>query len=129
MRLVKEGRIVTDHFVRVPDDASVPTNAAVIVSHGRLLADPAALLREAPTGVIWPNDRKVAELAPCLGGLALVGLVFPVFKDGRAFSQARLLREQYGFAGELRERPGELFIDTVKRLGVAPFKERVYASR
>jgi sulfite reductase (NADPH) hemoprotein beta-component len=30
---------------------------------------------------------------------------------------------------ELRERPGELFIDTVKRLGVAPFKERVYASR
>jgi sulfite reductase (NADPH) hemoprotein beta-component len=30
---------------------------------------------------------------------------------------------------ELRERPGELFIDTVKRLGVAPFKERVYAAR
>ena len=30
---------------------------------------------------------------------------------------------------ELRERPDELFIDTVKRLGVAPFKERVYAAR
>ena len=102
MRLVKEGRIVTDRFVRVPDDVSIPRDAAVIVSHGRVLADPAALLREAPTGVIWPNDRKVAELAPYLGGLALVGLVFPVFKDGRAFSQARLLREQYGFAGELR---------------------------
>jgi uncharacterized protein (DUF934 family) len=103
MRLVKEGRIVTDRFVRVPDDAPITADAAVIVSHGRLLADPSALLRRAaPTGVIWPNDRKVAELAPHLGGLALVGLVFPVFKDGRAFSQARLLREQYGFAGELR---------------------------
>jgi sulfite reductase (NADPH) hemoprotein beta-component len=30
---------------------------------------------------------------------------------------------------ELRERPEELFIDTVKRLGVEPFKERVYAAR
>ena len=30
---------------------------------------------------------------------------------------------------ELRERPDELFIDTVKRIGVEPFKERVYAAR
>ena len=29
----------------------------------------------------------------------------------------------------LRERPDELFIDTFKRLGVEPFKERVYATR
>ena len=103
MRLVRNGRIVADDFVRVPDGAPVPEDAAAIVSHTRLLAEPADLLwRRAPTGVIWPNDRKVAELAPYLDRLALVGLVFPVFKDGRAFSQARLLREQYGFAGELR---------------------------
>jgi sulfite reductase (NADPH) hemoprotein beta-component len=30
---------------------------------------------------------------------------------------------------ELRERPNELFVETVKRLGVEPFKERVYATR
>jgi sulfite reductase (NADPH) hemoprotein beta-component len=30
---------------------------------------------------------------------------------------------------ELRERPGELFIDTVARVGVDPFKERVHATR
>ena len=29
----------------------------------------------------------------------------------------------------LRDRPEELFVDTVKRLGVEPFKERVYATR
>ena len=29
----------------------------------------------------------------------------------------------------LRARPDELFVDTVKRLGVTPFKERVYATR
>ena len=44
----------------------------------------------------------MAELAPHLDRLALVALVFPVFRDGRAFSQARLLRERYGFRGELR---------------------------
>jgi sulfite reductase (NADPH) hemoprotein beta-component len=30
---------------------------------------------------------------------------------------------------ELRQRPDELFIDTIRRLGVEPFKERVYATR
>src|SRR5262245_35947589 len=102
MRLVKQGRIVEDRFVRWLDDRPVPEGAAVIVPHGRLLAEPDLLRRAAPTGVIWPNDRKVAELAPYVDRLALIGLVFPVFKDGRAFSQARILREQYGFAGELR---------------------------
>jgi sulfite reductase (NADPH) hemoprotein beta-component len=29
----------------------------------------------------------------------------------------------------LRDRPEELFIDTVARVGVDPFKERVYAAR
>jgi len=30
---------------------------------------------------------------------------------------------------ELRERPGEIFLDTVKRVGIEPFKERVHAAR
>jgi len=29
---------------------------------------------------------------------------------------------------ELRERPGEIFIDTLKRVGIEPFKERVHAA-
>ena len=52
--------------------------------------------------MLWPNNRKVAELGPWLESLALVALVFPKFRDGRAYSQARLLRERYGYAGELR---------------------------
>jgi len=102
MRLVKAGSIVEDRFVRWADDTPVPDDAAVLVSRARLAADPGLLDRSGPTGVIWPNDRKVAELAPVLDRLAVVALVFPVFKDGRAYSQARILREQYGFAGELR---------------------------
>ena len=103
MPLVKAGRIVEDRFVRVVDDAPVPDGAAAILPAARFLADAHELvLRQAPIGVVWPNDRKVAELAPYLDWIALVALVFPTFRDGRAYSQARLLRERHEFRGELR---------------------------
>src|SRR6202000_2464245 len=41
-------------------------------------------------------------LEPWLGHLALLALNFPKFRDGRAYSQARLLRETLGFRGTLR---------------------------
>ncbi len=41
-------------------------------------------------------------MQPWLGHLALVALDFPKFRDGRAYSQARQLRENYGFRGTLR---------------------------
>src|SRR4051794_5426820 len=102
MPLVKAGRIVHDRFVHWHEEALVPDHVAAIVPHTRLLAEPGLLDRAAATGVVWPNDRKIAELQPYLDRLEVVGLVFPVFKDGRAYSQARILREQYDFTGELR---------------------------
>src|SRR5260370_39310426 len=103
MRLVKAGHIIEDRFVRVLDDAPVPEGVAAGLPATRLLADARDLvLRQAPTGVIWPNDRKIAELAPNLDWIALGALVFPTFRDGRAYSQARLLREPHQFRGALR---------------------------
>lgn len=103
MPLVKSGRIVEDRFVRIADDAPTPDGVAVIVTGARFLADAEAFTQHtAAVGVLWPNNRPVAELAPYLGRLALVALVFPGFRDGRGYSQARVLRERYGFGGELR---------------------------
>jgi uncharacterized protein (DUF934 family) len=103
MPLVKSGRIVEDQYLRIADDAPVPDGVAVIVSGARFLADVEAFTqRAAAVGVLWPNNRPIAELAPYLGRIALVALVFPIFRDGRAYSQARILRERYGFGGELR---------------------------
>ncbi len=103
MPLVKQGRITTDLFVHVADGAELPGDGAVLVSAERFLADPEALLRRAgKVGVIWPNSRALDELVPHLDRLAAVALVFPTFRDGRAYSQARLLRERYGYDGELR---------------------------
>jgi sulfite reductase (NADPH) hemoprotein beta-component len=58
-----------------------------------------------------------AELGTILGPAVPYGEIADVVEDVAA---AYL---------ELRARPDELFIDTVKRVGVEPFKERVYASR
>ena len=103
MPLVKGNAIVTDEFVHLADDAEIPADGAVLVPAERFLKDPeAALSRSGKTGVIWPNNRDVDDLLPYLGRLAAVALVFPVFRDGRAYTQARLLRERYKFRGELR---------------------------
>ncbi len=111
MPLVKRGRVVEDPYLRVVDDAPIPDGAAVIVPAARFLADATELTqRGAPTGLIWPNDRKVAGLAPWLDRLALIALTFPNFRDGRAYTQARQLHERYGFRGELRA-TGEILRD------------------
>ena len=103
MPLVEDGRIVEDRYRVVEGDAPIPHGMPVIVAAERLSADADALAgRAAPVGVTWPNNRPIADLAPHLGALALVALVFPSFRDGRAYSQARLLRERCGFDGQLR---------------------------
>jgi uncharacterized protein (DUF934 family) len=103
MPLVKSGRVATDIFVHVADDAELPGDGAVLISAARFLENPEAIARRlGKTGVIWPNNRDVDDLVPYLDRLAMVALVFPTFRDGRAYSQARLLRERYGFKGELR---------------------------
>ena len=103
MPLVKGGKITDDTFVAVADDAALPEGGDVLVSATRYLQDPGSFAQRAgKTGVIWPNNRDVDALVPHLERLAVVALVFPSFRDGRAYSQARLLRERHGYRGELR---------------------------
>jgi uncharacterized protein (DUF934 family) len=101
MRFIRDGRIAEDRFRRVADDAPIPAGVPVLLSAERFLAEAEAMAgRE--VGAIWPNHRDIAQLAPHLARLASVALVFPHFRDGRAYSQARLLRERHGYRGELR---------------------------
>src|ERR1700760_794199 len=103
MPLVKQGKISGDAFVRVADDDEIPTGGALLISAARFLADPDAISRRlGKTGVIWPNNRDLDDLVPYLDRLPPVALFFPSFRDGRAYSQARLLRERHGFKSELR---------------------------
>ena len=60
--------------------------------------------------LVLPNDADVSEVGAATSAFGVIILQFPDFKDGRAFSQARLLRDRYGFAGEIRAR-GDVLCD------------------
>ena len=103
MPLLRSGDLVEDLWLRIDDADVVPQGADVIVSVDRLAADYERLAgHSGRLGVDFPNDRDVDVLAPWLEALSLVVLRFPKFSDGRAYSQARRLRRDLGFTGELR---------------------------
>ncbi|SFM26762.1 DUF934 domain-containing protein [Marinobacter zhejiangensis] len=53
-------------------------------------------------GVVLGPDDDPAELRAAIGRIPIIALQFPSFRDGRAYSQANLLRTRYGFKGDLR---------------------------
>lgn len=96
-----DGAPADSGWIDVADDAPVPEDQAVVVSYARLLAEGGAL-RAARLGVrIAPAD-KIEAIAPHLARLSLIVVTFPKFRDGRGYTTARLLRERYGFAGDVR---------------------------
>lgn len=101
MALIKDGKIVADTFV----DASsgIPPTGAVIVTLEQWQAEREALLaRGTPLGLRLHSDQSPELIASDVGHFAVIALEFPKFRDGRAYSYARLLRERYGYKGELR---------------------------
>lgn len=101
--LLKNGGVAEDVFTDVSGDDSLPQSGALIVSIGQWQEHAADLRgREAPVGVILRSDEKPDLIANDLDALAVIALDFPAFGDGRAYSYARLLRDQYGYTGELR---------------------------
>ena len=94
---------VNDRWVTLADDAVVPAGASVVASLTRLKSDHNALFASAAAvGVEVSGDVALDELEPFLPRLTLVVARFTTMRDGRPFSLGRLLRERYGFKGELR---------------------------
>jgi uncharacterized protein (DUF934 family) len=84
------------------DPAALPPGP-VIVPLAAWLAHRASLGHRAePVGVWLATDELAESLEGALEGLALVAIHFPVFSDGRGYSNARILRERLGWRGELR---------------------------
>ena len=73
-----------------------------------------------PVGVLLANDVEVTEITADLPRLTLVALQFPKWVDGRAYSQAKLLRSRYRYAGQLRA-VGEVLVDMLPLLARTGF--------
>ena len=103
MPLFRESGIVEDPWKKLADDEPLPADGFVLVNFARWQEARAALLaRRGPVGLALANNDPVETLGSDVARLDLVALHFPKFSDGRAYSQARLLRGRLGFGGELR---------------------------
>ena len=74
----------------------------------------------AAVDLVLGNDADVETIVDELPGLSSIALVFPKWTDGRAYSQARLLRARYRFAGEIRA-TGEVLADMMPLLARTGF--------
>lgn len=71
--------------------------------------------QDMPAAVAVPNDADIELLTDDLPRLALIALQFPKWVDGRAYSQARLLRSRMRYGGEVRA-TGEVLVDMLPLL-------------
>ena len=112
MRLIKNGEYVEDAYVRVPDDQELP-GGAVIVSLSRFEQEREELIaRNAPIGIHLQSHENPQNLGSDVHHFSLISLEFPKFRDGRAFSWARMLRTRLRFTGEIRA-VGDFLYDQV----------------
>lgn len=99
-----EARWAEDAFVNVADEDAIPDAGDVILSLARFEAEGDALLssNSRRVGVRVESDQEVEVLAYDLPRIAVVALAFPKYRDGRAYTSARLLRERFGYQGQVR---------------------------
>jgi uncharacterized protein (DUF934 family) len=92
-------------ILRLPEAATdaAPAAQSPLLTQADLLKDPGAQATPGQKLAVWvtPAD-KVEDLAPYLGSIVLVAIEFPSPGEGRGYSYARLLRQRYGFKGEIR---------------------------
>jgi len=94
--------LAEDAFTLVADETAIP-KGDVILSLARFQQDGERLLGEGRSvGVRVEANEAVEDLAYDLPRIAVVALVFPKYRQGQAYSSATLLRERYGYQGEVR---------------------------
>src|SRR5688500_12719813 len=106
--LIKDRNVVTDPWLQLEPGAggslpAIPPAGDVIVPLSLWREQREALLaRPGRLGVWLKSDEEPQAIAGDLRLFGVVAIDFPKFGDGRGYSTARLLRERYGWKGELR---------------------------
>lgn len=106
-KLIKDGAIVenTWELIAKPEgdaaEVAIPAGQ-VIVPLSVWKAQQDQLANRKDVGVWLDSDEVAEDIGEEANRFPIIGVNFPGFMDGRAFSTARILRERYGFKGELR---------------------------
>ncbi|MFC4272445.1 DUF934 domain-containing protein [Sneathiella chungangensis] len=102
---IKDRKIEADEwmpFTGLEDGSSLPSGDIYVPLEEWMQAREMLLARNGRLGVALRNTDDPGIIKDDLERLDLIVLEFPKMADGRAFSQARILRERYGFQGEIR---------------------------
>ena len=103
MPLIRNGQFADDPFYFVPDGKAYPEDKGVIVTLARFQGERENLFAHHKLiGVRLASNENPQVLKADLSRLAAIVLEFPKFRDGRAFSWARMLRTRFGYRGEIR---------------------------
>ncbi len=109
-----------DSWHRVDGDAPAQPAAQTLLTRPQWQAVRDRWPTGTPVGLVLANTDAVEDLADDLPRLALIALHFPKWTDGRAYSQARLLRARLRFAGEIRA-TGDVLVDMLPLLSRTGF--------
>jgi uncharacterized protein (DUF934 family) len=124
MRILRKRALVEDDWTVLEDgraDVEATVGDQVIVTLARWRGEREALTAtHAAVGVLVPNTVDIEASYPDIHDRPLIALQFPTFTDGRALSQAVVLRKRLGFRGELRA-VGDVIRDLVFWLGRCGF--------
>lgn len=102
MKLIKNGNFVEQDFAAIGADDALP-DGPVIVPLERWEAERDDLItRNTPIGVKLESGQHPERIREDLDHFSVVALDFPIYRNGRAYSYARLLRDRYGYEGEVR---------------------------
>ncbi len=115
--LIRNREIVANDLVLLDDEAALPTSGKAVVSLARWQQHSSELRSaSAEIGVRLPNTVDVATIWAEIQDRQLIVIDFPGFADGRAYSQARLLRDRYGFQGDIVATGGAVVRDQINNM-------------
>jgi len=117
------GNVIEDRYTLLADDAPLPASA-VIVGLARWQTEAAVLASHAhPVAVKLPNTTDVLTLDANVLDRPLLVLDFPAFGDGRAYSQARRLRDRCGYTGAIRATGAAVMADQLQMMARSGLSE------
>jgi uncharacterized protein (DUF934 family) len=102
-QLLKDGNVIDNSWQLVDADTDALPQGDILISTSQwhkqqdVLAD-----RAGAVGVWIDSHEEIEAFADGIIALPVIAINFPKFADGRGFSLARLLRERYGYSGEIR---------------------------
>jgi uncharacterized protein (DUF934 family) len=105
-RIIKHNQVVDETWHLLPKDVTLDalSNCDDYIVPLALWREHATALKARDGGLgIWLDaDEEAEDIGDDVDSFQVIALNFPAFTDGRNYSNARLLRDRYGFKGELR---------------------------